>query len=163
MSSTCIFISDSSDFSSQSYQADAERALDALPSLVYHQSSLFLQRCFQLCSQALTKSSDCSKVITKLLVRLLAYSNPGIQKQVYDELFKFVADILNIRNAADPKRTPGANVVFLLNTQVMREIVLYGLFQPDTRKCSQNILSLLSQKFLINNATVWNRLKTVAR
>ncbi|OQV25189.1 putative Rotatin [Hypsibius exemplaris] len=166
MSDACQFLHDTTESSSCTYQSDAEKAVQALPSLVYHQSEVFIQKCFQLCSDALGRgaTTDNTKPFTHLMLRLLAYPNSAVQKQVYEILWHFCRAVLNVRTAADPTRTPGYDVLFLAGSKpLLREIILYGLFQSDTRVFAQNILSLLSQKFLINNAAVWNRLRAAMK
>ena len=149
---------DTAESSSCTYQSDAEKAVDALPSLVYHQSAAFIQKCYQLCSDAVGRTPGNGKPFTRLMISLISYPNVAVQKQVYEILWHFCASILNVRTAADPTRTPGCDIVFLASKPVLREIILYGLFQTETRAFAQNILSLLSQKFLMNNTAVWNRL-----
>ncbi|XP_055328403.1 rotatin-like isoform X2 [Paramacrobiotus metropolitanus] len=163
MTATCDFLRGFDSKCPSAFPSLAQRALKGIPSLVFHQSNHFIETCFQLCSAALGALPEKSRPFMKLVVRLLAYPNTGVRKQIYESLFNFCAGILNVDSAADPNRAPGQEVIFLLSTEVLREVVLYGLFQQETRLSAQNILSLLSQKLLIRNNAVWNRLKTVAR
>lgn len=160
MESACEFLRQFDAQSKALFLLLAQKALRGLASLSYHQSARFIQQCFRLCSCAARKFVDNIKLFTKLTLRLLAYPNNNVRKQVYEVLYEFCATFLNTDAAADPSRLAGLDALFLMSVEVLKEIVLYGLFQQETRIYAQNLLSLLTMKFLLGGQPVWDRLCT---
>lgn len=89
--------------------SEAKKAIQSLPSLVFHESIKFIRECWSLISHSLRTLPSKPHVILRLALRLLVYANPSVQKHVYGILLDFCHQTLNIGTATDPKRNGESN------------------------------------------------------
>ncbi|XP_046578265.1 LOW QUALITY PROTEIN: rotatin-like [Haliotis rubra] len=138
---------------------------EAFPSLPYHVHLPLVSDFIKFFSNIRYKTATEKSTIARCqrcLLRLLAYPLPLVRQQTYKTVLHTVQTSLNVNQAADPKSRTCLRVKFLLDHDVLYEIICFGLADsdPQVATAAGDLTLTLLQGQLLMTDSLWQEFTT---
>ncbi|XP_052815197.1 rotatin-like isoform X2 [Mya arenaria] len=143
-----------------------EGAFDSLP---YHRHMNYITETVRLCSDIGSRSQhyeDHKARYKKLLLQLLAHPIGKLRLGVFTAVLQCVKTNLSVLKASEPGSTSCEKVRFIIDADILYEIIVFGLADKDTKvanAASELVTHLLKSQLLMSPALWQLMLKELAR
>ncbi|XP_052818061.1 rotatin-like [Mya arenaria] len=143
-----------------------EGAFDSLP---YHRHMNYITETVRLCSDIGSRSQhyeDHKARYKKLLLQLLAHPIGKLRLSVFTAVLQCVKTNLSVLKASEPGSTSCEKVRFIIDADILYEIIVFGLADKDTKvanAASELVTHLLKSQLLMSPALWQLMLKELAR
>ncbi|XP_050395156.2 rotatin [Patella vulgata] len=131
-------------------------ATDALPSMPYHQYlpmiTEFIKFVANHVGSRLLPDKNILSSARKLILRFLSHPLNNVRQFTYKAILHHIQAVLNVKEAADPRSRSCLQACFLLDSDILYELVVFGL--NDSEKeisvvCTELIHHVLNSRYLM--------------
>ncbi|XP_064598734.1 rotatin-like [Liolophura sinensis] len=156
--STCQFLMEFDAKATTHLQDYLPLALSCLESLPYHRHSVLITNFVQLASLICTHEAGLE--YQSLLLKLLSHRVEELRVKTYQACYQIIRTSLCIDAAADPHSRASDNVSFLLDTQILQELIYFGLSDSnkEVHDLSHLMLTHILQSELLMSHDQWTHL-----
>ncbi|CAM1292749.1 Uncharacterised protein g532 [Pycnogonum litorale] len=94
---------------------------------------------------------------SNVLLKLLSHSSVEIRISCFEKSFSILKDALSVDQAGNISKSKSIKINFILHTDIINEICMYGLFDENSKvkQYSRDILLLLLQSQLLMTEVLW--------
>ncbi|XP_066247682.1 rotatin [Euwallacea similis] len=134
-------------------------AYSAIPGVEFHRNLQFLSSFVDLCADMLYSYRDDLEIVKlaqDTLLQLLAHRIPEIQEETYRLCHRKVIDNIATQMNFTAIGIPGSPVYFLLHSEIITEIALFGLRKHEVKRLAEEILLYVLKCKAVVAELIWD-------